>query len=80
MVYQVPGTSEHKKTLMFWHKQKSAPNSKKKERKKAALAPRSEACSLTTTLGHNPPSPPSPHNCLLVGRGWKLDEHEMFVL
>ena len=33
---------------MFWYKQKSAP-------KKGALGARSEACSLTTTLGHRTP-------------------------
>jgi hypothetical protein len=57
MVYQVPGTSEHRKTLIFWYKQISAPPQKKKEEKKA-LGARSEAYLLTTTLGQrNPPHP-----------------------
>jgi hypothetical protein len=42
---------------MFWYKQKSA----QKEKKKEALGARSEACSLTTTLGHRNPPPPPPH-------------------
>jgi hypothetical protein len=42
---------------MFWYKQKSAPEKKNP----GALGARSEACSLTTTLGHRNPPPTPPH-------------------
>jgi hypothetical protein len=55
ITYQVPCTSGHRKILAFWYKQKPVPQKKSK-----ALGARSEACSLTTTLGHrNPPPTPS---------------------
>ena len=43
---------------MFWYKQKSVAEVGGRKR---ALGARSEACSLTTTLGHRNPPPAPPH-------------------